>query len=478
MIRDSTILSLAKKELTESLLSARFLVSGVVAILLVVTTILVLTNSYGEQYRDYQNRVRQQDGFIDHYGHYNRFGWMSRQMRQPSYFQVLVLGIDREARQENFLSNPVGALLSRLDFVTIVTIIFSLMAILVSYDAISGEREAGTLRLLLAAGAPRRSILLGKFLGGLAGVLIPFSLGVLVGYLSIAFSPAVQLTGRDFAVFGGLMATSWLYIAVFFAVGLFFSGSSRTSGQSVLKALFAWVILVLVIPNISPFLAAELYPLPSAAKIEQERFFIEDTERDQILRERWKELQERKYQDLQSVIALPRPEIAARIEKDPSLRARYDEYSREYEDVIRQVNRQQREKAGRIAETFEERTKHQEALARMLTSFSPSANFVFVATDLTETGIEAENYWERLSGEYYRETGRYAEARYLKEKEKNPAYDSNDYLDLRGRPRFTYRPSSVTDRFAGSAPQAGLLLVFVTVFLAGGFAAFHRYDVR
>ncbi len=478
MTRDNPVFSLARKELTESLLSARFLLSSVVAVLMVVTTIVVLTNSYGEQYRDYQNRVRQQENFIDRYSHYNRLGWMSRQMRQPSYFQVLVLGIDREARQENFISNPVAALLPRLDFVAVVTIIFSLMAILFSYDAISGEREAGTLRLLLAAGASRRSILLGKFLGGLASVLIPFSLGVLAGYLFIALNPEVQLSGRDFAVFGALLAASWLYIALFFALGLLFSARSRTSGQSVLKSLFVWVILVLVIPNISPFLAAELYPLPSAAKIEQERFLIQDTERDQILRERWKELQETKYRDLLSIIPLPRPEIAAKLEKDPALRARYEEYSREYEEVIREVNRQQGEKADRISETFDQRSGYQEKLARILTSLSPYANFVFVATNLTETGIEAEDYWQRLSGAYAKEMGGYAEARYLKEKQKNPAYDSNDFLDLRERPRFTYHPSSMADRFAAAAPQAGILLLFLTVFLAGGFIALHRYDVR
>jgi hypothetical protein len=72
----------------------------------------------------------------------------------------------------------------------------------------------------------------------------------------------------------------------------------------------------------------------------------------------------------------------------------------------------------------------------------------------------------------------YAEARYRKEKEKNPAYDSNDYLDLRERPRFLYHPSSMADRMAGTGPQLGALLLFTILFLAGGFAAFHRYDVR
>ena len=237
-------------------------------------------------------------------------------------------------------------------------------------------------------------------------------------------------------------------------------------------------LLVLVIPNISPFLAAELYPLPSAAKIEQERFSIEETERDQILRERWKETQQTKYQDLQSLIVLPRPEIEARLAGDPSLRARYEEYSREYEEVIRQVNRQQRAKSERMSETFEERSKYQVQLARILTSFSPCANFVFVATDLTETGIEADNTWGRQAGAYNREMGGYAEVRYQKEKEKNPAYDSNDYLDLRGRPRFVYHRSALSERIADTAVQLGILLLFMSAFLGVGFVAFHRYDVR
>jgi ABC-type transport system involved in multi-copper enzyme maturation permease subunit len=472
------ILLLARKELTESLLSARFLIASLIATLLIVTATMVLSRRYEEQLNDYQNRVRQQEQFIDQYGHYNRLGWMSRQMRPPSYFQVLVLGIDREAQQENFISNPVAALLSRLDFVTIVTIIFSLMAILFSYDALSGEREAGTLRLLLATGTPRRSILLGKFLGGLTSVLIPFSLGTLAGFLSIALNPAVQLGPPDFAVLAALLFTSWLYIALFFSLGLLFSGLSRTSAQSVLKSLFAWVLLVLVVPNMSPFLAAEIYPLPSAARIEQERFSIVDTERDQILRTRSKELQEKSFADLQSLLALPRTEIESRIAGDPALRERYEEYSKASEEITRQVNRQQQAKAEKISETFEERSRYQEQLAKVLTSCSPCGNYVFAVTDLTETGVEADDLWTQESGEYITALWSYADTQYKKEKEKNPAYDSNDFLDLHGRPRFVYRPSSIAARFVDTAPQLGILMLFLVVFLSGAVAAFHRYDAR
>jgi ABC-type transport system involved in multi-copper enzyme maturation permease subunit len=468
----------AKKELIESLLNARFVGACVVSLVLVLTSIVVLTRNYGEQFRDYQSRVREQEQFIDNFGHYNRLGWMSRQMRPPSYFQVLVLGIDREAEQENFISNPVPALLSRLDFVSIVTIIFSLMAILFSYDAISGEREAGLLRQLMAAGVSRRTILLGKLLGGTTSLLIPYTIGVLAGFIYIALNPALQLQRGDFGVFAILLVVSWIYIIAFYALGLLFSSRSRTSGQSVLKSLFAWVILVLVIPNISPFLAAQLYPIPSAAKVEQETNYVTDVERDQILRTRWREILDSKYSDLKSILALGRTAIEERLKSDLSFKERYGQYTRDNEDIIKQVNREQSKKAEKMAETFVARSKHQENLAMILTSISPYSNFVFIATDITETGIAGENYWGSQSGQYIRELGSYADSRYQNELKKNPAYDSNDYLDLRERPRFQYRPSGIEDRIEAAFPQFGILLLFNLLFLAGALMSFQRYDVR
>ncbi len=472
------ILSIAAKEVSESFLSARFVASTVVSVVLVLTTIVVLTGTYEEQARDYAESVRQQESFIDSYGHLNRVGWMSSRLRPPSYFQVLVLGIDREAEQLNFISNPVAALLSRLDFVSIVSVIFSLMAILFSYDAISGEREAGTLRQLLAVGVSRRSVLLGKYLGGLTTIFIPFTVSVLGGYLYLALNPVVELRGVDVAVLAMLLAVSWLYIAVFFGVGLFFSASSHTSSQSVLKSLFAWVIVVLVIPNISPFLAAELYPIPSAAKIEQERYRIMDRERDQIVASRIKALLESKYPDLKPVLRMGRGGLQADVGNNPVLKAQFETFSHESDEVIRQVNKEQREIANKFSEEFEQRSQYQQSLATAITSVSPFANLVFIATDITETGIAAENRWSRVKEEYGGALWKYAEAQYEREKAKDPAFESNDYLDLRGRPRFEYQASTFGERVEPAIPQLAVLLLFNIVVVAGASIAFFRYDVR
>ena len=48
-------------------------------------------------------------------------------------------------------------------------VILGLLALLLTFDALSGERESGNLRLLLGNGLPRRTLLAGKLLGALAG---------------------------------------------------------------------------------------------------------------------------------------------------------------------------------------------------------------------------------------------------------------------------------------------------------------------
>ena len=466
------------KEIRDNCLNARFMAAAAISFGLIIISVIILAGYVGGESRDYQNRVQAQNDFIDHFGHYNRLGWMAVQSCEPSHLQPLVLGIDREAAQSNFISDPVPVLLNRLDFVSIVTIIMSLVAILFSYDAISGEREAGVLRQLLATGVSRRTILLGKYWGGLISLVVPFTVSVLAGMVFLAFNPVIILQTVDFEAFGILLAASWLYIAVFFGIGIFFSATSQTSDRSILKSLFAWVTLVLVIPNVSPFLAAQLYPIPSAAKIHQEKWMITDQERDEIVRKRTRELFDTKFADLRDIRGLSQQQIADKLKTDPAMNERYRQFSTESEQLIKDINREQTAKAQKIGAEFESRSSAQENLAGILTSISPYADFVFIATDLAETGIEADNRWARQAGEYSSALWQFGEARYRKELERNPTHSSNDYLDLKDRPRFQFHPAGLMDRMGQGLPQWGILVAFSVLLFVGALAMFQRYDVR
>ena len=472
------LLHIIRKEFHENLLNVRFLGACGVSLLLMISSIAVLTRSNEERVVDYQNRVRQQDEFIDRFGHINRLGWMSVTKRGPSHLQSLVLGVDEEAHQDNFISNPVPALIARLDFVTIVTIIMSLMAILFSYNAISGEREGGLLRQILGAGVSRRLLLIGKFLGGLVSLLVPFTISVLAGMLFLALSPSIQLQPTDFSVFAMLLLASWFYVAAFYGIGIFFSSRSHTSGQAILKSLFAWVVLVLVIPNAGPFLAAEFYPIPSATKLAQEQYLITDRERDAILLQRQHAMIESRFADLKDVLELPQNRIQEKLKSDPALNERFKLYAKGWDEIIAVTNKEQRAKYAKLEEVFQKRSDIQEDIAGVITSASPLANFVFIATDLTETGLEADRHWGREMGEYDRSLGTYADAQYRKAMERDPAFDSNDYLDLRARPRFEYHSAGLLERVVPDLPQWGVLIAFNLVFFAAAFVSFQRYDVR
>lgn len=467
-----------KKEILDNLLNMRFLVASAISLALVLSSIVVLTKTYEDTLQDYQNRVMTQDDFIDHFGHLNRAGWMSRQTRMPSHFQVLVLGIDREAQEENFVSNPIPALLSRLDYVSIVTIIMSLMAILFSYNALSAEREAGLLKQMLSTGLPRRTLMFGKFIGGNISILVPFTVGVLAGLLYLVADPNLSFQTADLFVFLALMFVSWLYIAAFYGLGLLFSSRSAASSQAIVKSLFGWVILILIIPNISPFLAAQLYPVQSAAKLQQEIYGITDRERDQNVNTRGRELLKTQFPDLVTITGMSQVDLQAKVKSDPAFKARYALYAQAYDEMVKQVNKEQQEQADKLSETFMQRSKQQEELARVITSASPFSNFVFVATDMTETGIAGDNDWHEQVERYGSTFWKYAETKYQKEKQRNPAFDSNDYLDMRDRPRFQYQPSGFSERIVSVLPQVGMLVIFNLIFLAGAFGSFLKYDVR
>ena len=467
-----------RKEIHDNVLNVRFVGACLVSIILIISSIVVLSESYTSELRDYQSRVIAQDQFIDQYGHSNRISWMSQLMREPSHYRPLVAGIDREAAEQNFVSNPIPVLLPRLDFVAIVTIIVSLMAILFSYNAISGEREDGLLKLMLSTSVSRGTIIVGKFIGGNISLLVPFTIGVLCGLVYMALNPALQLQTMDLNVFLLLLIASFLYISAFYAASLFCSTRSQTSNEAILKSLYAWILFVLLVPNISPSIAAQVYGIPSATQMDQDVFRITSEERDKIINQRQQIMLQKEYPDIVAARGLNQQEMQSKLNSDPAFRERYALYSKAYDEMVVQVNKEQQEQAKQILLDFANRSGHQEKLARVFASFSPFSNYVFIATDLTETGIDADDRWESLASSYEKELQSFTHKKYELEKQKNPAFTSNDYLDLRDRPRFHYQPPGIGERADLVMLPFGLLLGFVVLFVGAAVVSFLKYDVR
>lgn len=138
---------------------------------------------------------------------------------------------------------------TKVDWVFIIGHVLSLIALLFTFDSISGERERGTLRLMLAHPIPRHTVLIGKFFGALISILIPLSVAVLMNLLVISTSTNVQLNPDAWIRLGIIFLSTILYMCLFLSLGLLVSARVQQSVVSLVILLLTWVIFVVFIPN-------------------------------------------------------------------------------------------------------------------------------------------------------------------------------------------------------------------------------------
>ncbi len=118
-----------------------------------------------------------------------------------------------------------------------------LMALLLSYDALVGEVERGTMLLLLTYPLSRSDIIIGKFLGQTLGL----GLATILGFGSAAL---VLVNGgiesANWMAFGVLIGSSVVLGAAFVALGLAISAMPRQRSAAAALAFGVWLCLVIV----------------------------------------------------------------------------------------------------------------------------------------------------------------------------------------------------------------------------------------
>jgi len=169
-----------------------------------------------------------------------------------------VLMAERQYLFLSLLTESGGALPSFLYFITFLA---PLLGIILGFDAINGERQRGTLSLLVSQPIYRDSVINGKFLAALAtaGVMTAAILaligGVSIGRLGIVPNTAEIARSAVFFLASMLYISFWLSLAILFSV-LF----DKTS-TSALAALGVWIVLGFFIHMIAGIIADQIVPL-------------------------------------------------------------------------------------------------------------------------------------------------------------------------------------------------------------------------
>lgn len=160
----------------------------------------------------------------------------------------------------NINMKRVGPDVTKVDWAFVIGNVLSLIALLFTFDAISGERERGTLRLMFSNSVPRHTVLIGKFLGSLISVSIPFTLAVLVNLLIISTSGAVHLNTEAWGRLGMIFFIALLYTCLFLVFGLLVSARVQRSAVSLVILLLVWVTIVVFMPSTLASIASRFSP--------------------------------------------------------------------------------------------------------------------------------------------------------------------------------------------------------------------------
>ncbi len=126
--------------------------------------------------------------------------------------------------------------------VSLVIYLIPLIALLLGFDAIVGERERGSLDLLLALPITRLELLLGKFLG-LAGAL---TLSTVAGFALVAVLLFQQFSYAGLYHYLGFVFSSVLLGLAFLSLAMLLSVLARDRTRASGLAIALWFALVLV----------------------------------------------------------------------------------------------------------------------------------------------------------------------------------------------------------------------------------------
>jgi ABC-2 type transport system permease protein len=157
------------------------------------------------------------------------------------------------------LADPVAVSLGAFDLGKAIVLVLPLVLIVLGFDALSCERDADRLGLLLAQGA-RLPVLLWGRLSVRLGAAIALTLAISLLALSVGgpFSLAQRLP--SFAIFWLGVA---LYAAFWTALIGFVAAGNRRGEWNVLLLLVVWAGLTLLLPAAATTVAEAIHPAPS-----------------------------------------------------------------------------------------------------------------------------------------------------------------------------------------------------------------------
>ena len=504
--------TLIRRELLDNLMTFRFAVAVLIMLLLVVANTAVLIKDYERRLEAYNTALKTEERRSQELKTYS--GGRLNVARPPNPLSIFNIGLDKRLGNEIWIShsfvptlwdtgtykltNPLLNLFTSIDIVFIFEVVLSLIALIFAYDAITGERERGTLRLVLTHPVRRGQILLAKYISAMLCLLVPLLMSLLLAIILLTTSTVISLSTGDFLRIGGIILSSIVYLSVFYLIGMLISTVTRRTGTALMLAMFVWGFWVLVYPN--AVLAAIAPPQTS-----QPRMVSAYEEIKQI----WEAFDRERKQFLANDAFPGEDPDFGMVDADPnwiwgssdeyfhkdSSTLRYDYHAVSYIDKLSEASKPQVPHAqdyyrflgpqivNAAERTWLVRKQALEAIFvqpaivdRILLRGSPvgmydAATQAWVGTDLRglRDFFEAARRYRRALIDYYYDKNAFGAQQWFSA--------DNGAVDWDSLPQFSFQRSDVAINAARAFPDICLLLIINLVLFIGIFLVFQRSEV-
>jgi ABC-type transport system involved in multi-copper enzyme maturation permease subunit len=351
-----------------------------------------------------------------------------------------------------------------LDWSFIISLFLSFAALVFTYDSICGEKQAGTLRLMLAGSIPRYKILMGKYFGVMFTLGIPLLIGLLLHLIILISSNIVIIGLSEWMKIIAIVLLSFLYLSIFVLLGLFVSSRTSRTANCMVILLFVWVGLVILMPGFGRIFSNTFQKISTKA------------ERERTKSEALKQIMDNAYAEKYGKNAINRNRDRNSPENNPPARARFANAMWEAEDQILEEHLNQ--------------MMAQATIGRRFTRFLPTTIYQNASEAVAGTGL---NRFIEL----YQQIKRYRQdlKEFIRSKDSedpdslhlltpeiitvlNWRMISHKPVDFDTVPKFQERDLALGESLQLAILDIGLLALFNLVFFAAAFVSFLRYDVR
>jgi ABC-type transport system involved in multi-copper enzyme maturation permease subunit len=470
---------LLEKELRDIIYSTKFAITFAAAAVLVLLSFYVGIRNYHESVREYEAAKATNAASIAAATDWRQV--QNRVFRKPQPLEVLVNGVtndvgrttDMRASGEltlinsRFSADPLFAVFRFLDLNFVVIIVFSLFAILFGYDAINGEKESGTLKLVFSNKVSRASFIMSKLLGSVIALGVPLLVPLLIGCLML-LGLGVPMSADEWIRLGLLIFAGLLSFGVFLTLSIMISAMVTRSSVSFLLSLVVWIFSVLIVPKGSVLLASQIASAPSMDAIEsQKRKFTADQ-------------MTRRMAELQQWFS------SRSAGMDTSFVSKLAAYQ---DSMMKSYEQERLDFYGRLNEDWRNKKDWQEQWAFGISRISPTAVFQIAAMNLSGTDVgmkfrylqELDRYQDSYAKFIQAKTGSMADyMRVVIRRFSSTQSDEEKQKTLNPSelPEFVVQPRPLGSTIAASLFDLGLLVVLNALFFGGAFIAFLRFDLR